>query len=413
MDKNFSLGIENFSIIDDYSDAQLAIVELFVCHDGNNLHDMPISLESIERAKKTLINKFLVAGFDSKDFKGHEIDEQIVGFFPQSSKMGFVVKDGRTYLTAQAVMSKTYAKWAYDVFIKENDRAVSMEITILKSEMSEEDGREHILDFIFNGVTLLGKKHTPACEGANASIIKFSKENALEVYSKHFKKSGKANIEKAFLENMKAAENSRKEETDKMDKELENEMEKEVMEQKADTDETTYMDSLVGDECEAKEETEMCNAEAPEVTEELCNNEVMEATEEVEVKEEPENEATFEANESETEVEESEGQDEKDLKLETLSNEICELKAKIANYEAIEKNKAVEEILSEVIDVLDSEKVSDLRIESQNYSMDNLNEFANGVKALAFEAVKGKATKYAFNKMPMAEIQKPASKYTW
>lgn len=117
MDKKISLGVENFSVVDDYSDSQLAIVEIYVCHDGNNAHDMPIDLEVLKKAKKTLKNKFLVAGFDGEDFEGHEPDEQIVGFFPESSKMKFVEKDGKTFLVAQAIMSKIYADWAYEVLL--------------------------------------------------------------------------------------------------------------------------------------------------------------------------------------------------------------------------------------------------------------------------------------------------------
>ena len=69
MNKKLKLGIENFSIVDDMSDDQLAIVEVYVCHDGNNLHDMPIELSVLKNAKKTLKNKFLVAGYDGDDFE--------------------------------------------------------------------------------------------------------------------------------------------------------------------------------------------------------------------------------------------------------------------------------------------------------------------------------------------------------
>ena len=34
--------------------------------------------------------------FDGNDFEGHEPDEQIVGFFPESSKMKFEKRKGRT-----------------------------------------------------------------------------------------------------------------------------------------------------------------------------------------------------------------------------------------------------------------------------------------------------------------------------
>ena len=266
MNKELSFEVEGFNVIDDYSDNQLAIVEVYVCHDGNNHHNMPIDLSVIKKAKKTLKNKFLVAGFDGDDFEGHEPDEQIVGFFPESSEMKFVEKDGRTYLVAQAIMSKIYAKWAYDVFVDDEDnyRSVSMEITVLGTEVND-DGLEHITKFVFNGVTLLGESHMPACEGANASIIKFSKENALKVYSKRLKNSDK--IKKDFVKDMELAEGLRKEESEKMDEKekvvetveeekvetpvAEEAKEEETFEEKSNSDEDTYMED---EKCECKED---------------------------------------------------------------------------------------------------------------------------------------------------------------
>ena len=267
MNKELSFEVEGFNVIDDYSDNQLAIVEVYVCHDGNNHHNMPIDLSVIKKAKKTLKNKFLVAGFDGDDFEGHEPDEQIVGFFPESSEMKFVEKDGRTYLVAQAIMSKIYAKWAYDVFVDDEDnyRSVSMEITVLGTEVNDDDGLEHITKFVFNGVTLLGESHMPACEGANASIIKFSKENALKVYSKRLKNSDK--IKKDFVKDMELAEGLRKEESEKMDEKekvvetveeekvetpvTEEAKEEETFEEKSNSDEDTYMED---EKCECKED---------------------------------------------------------------------------------------------------------------------------------------------------------------
>ena len=267
MNKELSFEVEGFNVIDDYSDNQLAIVEVYVCHDGNNHHNMPIDLSVIKKAKKTLKNKFLVAGFDGDDFEGHEPDEQIVGFFPESSEMKFVEKDGRTYLVAQAIMSKVYAKWAYDVFVDDenNYRSVSMEITVLGTEVNNDDGLEHITKFVFNGVTLLGESHMPACEGANASIIKFSKENALKVYSKRLKNSDK--IKKDFVKDMELAEGLRKEESEKMDEKekvvetveeekvetpvTEEVKEEETFEEKSNSDEDTYMED---EKCECKED---------------------------------------------------------------------------------------------------------------------------------------------------------------
>ena len=46
-------------------------------------------------------------------------------------------------------------------------KSVSMEIEVLKSHEEENDNYEHIDEFKFQGVTLLGEKHPPAVSGAN------------------------------------------------------------------------------------------------------------------------------------------------------------------------------------------------------------------------------------------------------
>jgi len=490
MDKKISFEVEGFDVIDDYSDNQLAIVEIYVCHDGNNLHDMPIDLSVIKKAKKTLKNKFLVAGFDGKDFEGHEPDEQIVGFFPESSEMKFRKKNGKTYLVAQAIMSKVYAKWAYDVFVEDedNERAVSMEITVLETSI-EEDGLEHITKFIFNGVTLLGEAHLPACEGANASIIKFSKENALQVYSKRLKESDK--IKKDFVKDMKLAEISRKEESEKMDEKekvveaeetkideqpvVEESVNEEVateekneevateektegnFEQKSESDDKTYMEEDEEDSDEEKKEDEEEKEEEKEDDGEEKNFESLTVEQKYEVFRSAVRDSlggcgylesfddeylyiydycegytykyaytldgvtcTIDENSKARVMRggyvDFEAYEEENNEVEALKTENCELKEKLAAYEADVKNKSVEAILSSVIDVLPSERIAELREEAANYSLDNLSAFENEVKATAFEAVADKVNskKYSFTKMTVnEEVTKKSSKYGW
>lgn len=479
MNKELSFEVEGFNVIDDYSDNQLAIVEVYVCHDGNNHHNMPIDLSVIKKAKKTLKNKFLVAGFDGDDFEGHEPDEQIVGFFPESSEMKFVEKDGRTYLVAQAIMSKIYAKWAYDVFVDDEDnyRSVSMEITVLGTEV-DDDGLEHITKFVFNGVTLLGESHMPACEGANASIIKFSKENALKVYSKRLKNSDK--IKNDFVKDMELAECLRKEESEKMDEKekvvetveeekvetpvAEEAKEEETFEEKSNSDEDTYMED---EKCECKED-KMSEEEKEDDKEDdddkdeedmECGKDFESLT--VEQKYEVFRSAVKESLngcgyletyddeylyiydycenntfrysytldgtnctidvDSKTRVMrggyvEFEEYEENNTKFEALEKENCELKERLAAYETAEKDKSVEAILSKVIDVLPAERIAELREEAVNYSLDNLSVFENEVKAIAFEVVADqvKGKKYSFERMPVNDgMEHKTSKYGW
>lgn len=448
MDKElekFSIDVASFEIVpEEYSDSQLAVVEIYVCHDGNNRHNVPITREALVRAKDTLKNKFLVAGFDGNDFEGHEPDEQIVGFFPESSKMKFEKRKGRTYLVAQAIMSKVYANWAYEIFKeKGNHRDVSMEITVLAGQVDENDNLLTIEEFVFNGVTILGLNHVPACEGSSASIIKFDCENALKVYNEHRDNtivtgfSGKE--EKGTMDETKEVEvveevkveaetkeevveeetktTDAQEESSKEDDEtMYSEDDKESEDDKSEDDDDDDSDDS-DDEDESKEDVEKvekeCKNECKDVEEECKNEtEISEAeteenlpTENCEV-DEPEKEEDFETVKAERD---------------SLKQECEVLKEKVEKYEEQEKSLQVESIISGVRSVFDDNEISELREEAKKYSLDELNIFSNEIKAKAFdkmesgknfEVKENKITRMAVNDVLVNE-QSTSSKYTW
>lgn len=450
--KTFNVDVENFEIVaEDYSNDQLAIVEVYVCHDGNNRHGVPISREALTKAKDTLKNKFLVAGFDGVDFEGHEPDEMIVGFFPESSKMKFELRGERTYLVAQAIMSKVYAKWAYDVFASgKNHRDVSMEITVLKGEVDEFDNLLTIDEFVFNGVTILGVDHVPACEGSGASIIKFDCENALEVYNKHrddttmVEFSGKEDAgimdeTKEVVETEETVETETEvevvaEETkmeDKTEDTEETEDEKDKESSKED-DETMYSEDDNNDDSEDDSDEEEDDSDDEEESKEDVEKETNAETEDAKVcekcgevncvckTEEKENLPTENAEAEEpTQEDDGETEDFEKVKAERDSLlEKCEaLQSKLEKYEAEEKSIKVENILSEVIDVFTADEISELREQAEKYSLEEINIFGNEVKAKAFDKVKNhkvedkKFTKVAIN--DVLDNKQKVSKYAW
>ena len=455
MDK-FLLDIENFEILpEEYSDEQLATVEIYVCHDGNNRHNVPISREALVKAKDTLKNKFLVAGFDGNDFEGHEPDEMIVGFFPESSKMKFEKRKGRTYLVAQAIMSKVYAKWAYDIFKeKGNQRDVSMEITVLRGQVDENDNLLTIDEFVFNGVTILGLSHVPACEGSSASIIKFDCENALKVYNEHrddtamVEFSGKeetgtmdetkeiveeVEVKAETKEEEKVEEETKTEETteesskeddktmyseDDKEKDFESEDDKSEDDDDDDNDSDDSDDS--DDKDESKEDVEEkveneAKSEEVEDVEKECKNE----SDVEEVEKECKNEENLPTETCETDEPETE-EDPETVKAErdSLKQECEVLRDKVEKYEAKEKSVKIESIISGVVDLFSADEISELREESKKYSLDELNIFDNEVKARAFDKVKAskKVEDKNFTRMAVNDVldkQESTSKYTW
>ena len=430
----------------------MAVVEIYVCHDGNNRHNVPITREALVRAKDTLKNKFLVAGFDGNDFEGHEPDEQIVGFFPESSKMRFEKRKGRTYLVAQAIMSKVYANWAYEIFKeKGNHRDVSMEITVLAGQVDENDNLLTIEEFVFNGVTILGLSHVPACEGSSASIIKFDCENALKVYNEHrddtamVEFSGKeekgtmdetkevveevevtveAETEKEaekVEETTETQEESSKEDDKTMYSEDDKEKDFESEDDKSEDDDDDDSDDS-DDEDESKEDIEEkveneAKSEEVEDVEKECKNE----SDVEEVEKECKNEENLPTENCETDEPEKE-EDPETVKAErdSLKTECEVLRDKVEKYEAKEKSVQVESIISGVRELFSADEISELREESKKYSLDELNIFENEVKAKSYDkmissknfSVKDKSfTKMAVN--DVLDNKQNTSKYTW
>ena len=443
MDKElekFSIDVASFEIVpEEYSDSQLAVVEIYVCHDGNNRHNVPITREALVRAKDTLKNKFLVAGFDGNDFEGHEPDEQIVGFFPESSKMKFEKRKGRTYLVAQAIMSKVYANWAYEIFKeKGNHRDVSMEITVLAGQVDENDNLLTIEEFVFNGVTILGLSHVPACEGSSASIIKFDCENALKVYNEH--RDDTAMVEFSGKEE-KGTMDETKEVVEEVEVTVEAETEKEAekVEETTETqeesskedDNTMYSEDdkekdfeSEDDKSEDDDDDDSDDSddedESKEDIEEKVENEAK--SEEVEdVEKECKNEENLPTENCETDEPEKE-EDPETVKAErdSLKTECEVLRDKVEKYEAKEKSVQVESIISGVLELFSADEISELREESKKYSLDELNIFENEVKAKSYDkmvssknfSVKDKSfTKMAVN--DVLDNKQNISKYTW
>jgi hypothetical protein len=172
--QNLKFEISNVELIQEVNDSMIAILRVFVCHDGNNAHNMPISLETIKlSAENSLRGKPILYKVQNGDFMGHEYDEIPAGYFIENQEFEYIEQDGKTFLVAQAALWKAYAKDAYKIFLSKNRRPVSMEILVLETEENEQK-QEEIKNMAFQGVTMLGENRKEACVGSHVKIIKFS-----------------------------------------------------------------------------------------------------------------------------------------------------------------------------------------------------------------------------------------------
>jgi hypothetical protein len=181
----YSFEAESYTL-KEISDSQLMELEIYVVSEGNNAHDMPILFSAIEDSAHTLIGKPILMKYDNitDDFEGHEIDEIACGVVLKEQDIRFEEKDGKRWLVCKAYIWKRYYEEVIEVFERDKIKSVSMEIEVVDYENMK--GKKTISAYVYSGITLLGEKHQPAIENANASVVKFEevKENIIKELDK-------------------------------------------------------------------------------------------------------------------------------------------------------------------------------------------------------------------------------------
>ena len=160
----------------EYDENKLAIAKICVLSTAPNSHQLNISEEVLRRDIGTIRGNFLVADMMYGDATTHTPNEVPVGYFLPNEDIEFeeVEKDGMKVVKAwaYAVLSKRYANAAYNMFVQDNHRATSIEMTV---ETPENDEHE-VLSFNAFGSTILGKTVAPSCKEAEISLVRFAEE---------------------------------------------------------------------------------------------------------------------------------------------------------------------------------------------------------------------------------------------
>lgn len=176
--KKLTFNISDYTL-NEISDAQIMELEMYVVSEGENKHNMPISRDAIINSAETIIGKPVLFKYNkmSKDLMGHEVDEIACGVCGLTKDdYYFKEVDGKLWLIVKAYIWKMYFEEVVDVFVRDEEKAISMEMFIVDSE-DDEDDETLIESFCFSGVTLLGKIYNPAIPNANAKVIKYSEES--------------------------------------------------------------------------------------------------------------------------------------------------------------------------------------------------------------------------------------------
>lgn len=188
---NITNAIQN---TDDKGNVDYFYGSLEFLSDGWNGQDLYISKDVLVKYAGSVCGKFVVAKYNEwkQDVEAHETDLNIIGYIPPDAKVKFEqLKDGRTMAIVDCLLSKVYCSKVYDIFVKDNYRSVSVEMSV---DFADEE-QEEISKFDIHGVTILGKDIAPAIKNANLQIVKFSKEQLIEAYE-NIKNGGKVQMSK-------------------------------------------------------------------------------------------------------------------------------------------------------------------------------------------------------------------------
>lgn len=178
MEKKYSFAVDDLQRIqaDDYAEDEFCIAKMGFLSTRPNSHGLIISEEVLRESASTVLNKWLVADMSAVyDAGTHTDKEQIVGRIPDNQEVEFVEdEDGYLRAYVDVVISKIYAKNFCEIFERENNRAVSVEMLTWGTDEDEND----LVGFRIVGVTALGATVQPSCPQSDITFTRFSAEEA-------------------------------------------------------------------------------------------------------------------------------------------------------------------------------------------------------------------------------------------
>ena len=181
---NFAVDIQQIQF-DDYDEKEFAIAKVGFLSTRPNSHGLEISEEVLRECASTVLGKWMVAKMNwlGTDATTHVPSEHIMGSFPKDQDIEFVEDDdGYLRAYATAIISKRYAKDYCKMFDDDNERAVSVEMSVITE--NGEDMNDNVLSFNIVGVTTLGKNVAPSCPESDVTMIRFSQEDADAYFNK-------------------------------------------------------------------------------------------------------------------------------------------------------------------------------------------------------------------------------------
>ena len=200
LEKDFKFAVEDIQRlnVEEYDENEYCVARMKFLSTRPNSHGLKFSEEVLKRDAKTVLGTWIVAEMLAGDFLTHTPAESIIGIVPKDQDVEFVeADDGYIDAYVDVVLSKRYAKDAYDVFVKDNDRSVSIEFNYSHPD----DDEYEVESYVIRGTTILGKTVNPSVPKANITVTRFSQEDADKFFAKVHNNS--LTVLKKFVEERK------------------------------------------------------------------------------------------------------------------------------------------------------------------------------------------------------------------
>lgn len=172
--KKLNFEIEDVRLLESGRNSHFSKIKMNIVKAGDNKNHIPIEHDAIEKARKTLVGKPILANFlgYQKKLGGH--DSAIpVGFIWNDEDVFFEERADGVWLMGVAYLWNRYFDDILQVFKKQGDKThVSMEIEVYETDSNRGDKLEWVTDFEFLSVALIGIP--PGIENASAEVLQYS-----------------------------------------------------------------------------------------------------------------------------------------------------------------------------------------------------------------------------------------------
>ena len=85
--------------------------------------------------------------------------ETPIGLVPETNNYAYEEHDGRNYVFCDAYVWRDYSNYAEDIIERDKEIKLSMEIIVDGYEYDAKEKVLNIIDYRYQGITLLGKDH--------------------------------------------------------------------------------------------------------------------------------------------------------------------------------------------------------------------------------------------------------------